>query len=170
MKEKFGTLHVRTCRCTGYQSGLQSVIELQSHKTCTRCSAPGGVTSDGGWYVTLCDRCAERCLQAAGAARETPTVAEILRANAHAEFAGAIRFDTDRTRSAAATSGYERLTETEIGRRLEEADRIARALGTRTRRSDGPEGITLSGMRGKIGLTMLDDGSWGAAQGQALNT
>ena len=28
----------------------------------------------------------------------------------------------------------------------------------------------MSGMRGKIGLTMLGDGSWGAAYGQALNT
>ena len=113
---------------------------------------------------------AQSMLQAAGVARETPTVAEILRANADAEFAGAIRFDTDRTRSAAATSGYERLTETEIGSRLEEANRIARGLGTRTRLSDGPEGIVLSGMRGKISLTMPEDGSWGAAQGQALNT
>ena len=57
MKEKFGTLHVRTCRTTEYQLGVQFVIELQSHKTCMRCSAPGGVTSDGGWYVTLCDGC-----------------------------------------------------------------------------------------------------------------
>ena len=57
MKEKFGTLRVRTCRTTEYQLGVQFVIELQSHKTCMRCSAPGGVTSDGGWYVTLCDGC-----------------------------------------------------------------------------------------------------------------
>ena len=113
---------------------------------------------------------AQSMLQAAGVARETPTVAEILRANADAEFAGAIRFDTDRTRSAAATSGHERLTETEIGSRLEQADRIARGLGTRTRLSDGLEGIALSGMRGKIGLTMLEDAGWVAAQGQALNT
>ena len=113
---------------------------------------------------------AQSMLQAAGVARETPTVAEILRANADAEFAGAIRFDTDRTRTTAAMSGYERLTETEIGSRLDEADRIARGLGAPTRLSDGPEGIALSGMRGKIGLTMLEHGGWGAAQGQALNT
>ena len=113
---------------------------------------------------------AQSMLQAAGVARETPTVAEILRANADAEFADAIRFDTDRTRTTAATSGYERLTESEIGRRLEEADRIACGLGPRTRLSDGPEGIALSGKRGKIGLTMLEDGSWDAAQGQAFST
>lgn len=58
MKEKFGTLCVRTTACTEYQSGVQYVIELQSHKTCTRCSAPGGLRSEGGWYVTLCEGCA----------------------------------------------------------------------------------------------------------------
>ena len=98
---------------------------------------------------------AQAMLQAAGLARETPKVGEILWANADAEFAGAIRFDTDRTRSAAQTSGYERLTEPEIGRRLDEADRVARGLGRGTKLPDGPEGIALSGMRGKIGLTML---------------
>ena len=49
---------------------------------------------------------AQSMLQAAGVARGTPTVAQILRANADAEFAGALRFDTGRIRSAAATSGY----------------------------------------------------------------
>ena len=113
---------------------------------------------------------AQSMLQAAGLAWERPKVGEILWANADAEFAGAIRFDTDRTRSTAQTSGYERLTEREIARRLDEADRIARGLGRRTKLPDAPEGIALSGMRGKIGLTMLEDGSWGAAYGQALNT
>ena len=102
---------------------------------------------------------AQAMLQAAGVARETPKVGEILRANADAEFAGAIRFDTERTRNAAHTSGYERLTERDIGRRLDEADRIARGLGRGTKLADGPQGIALSGMRAKIGLTMLDDGS-----------
>ena len=101
---------------------------------------------------------AQAMLQAAGVARETPKVGEILRANADAEFAGAIRFDTERTRNAAQASGYERLTERDIGRRLDEADRIARGLGRGTKLADGPQGIALSGMRAKIGLTMLDDG------------
>ena len=113
---------------------------------------------------------AQSMLQAASLARETPKVAQILWANADAEFAGAIRFDTDRTGSAAQTSGYERLTEREIGTSLDEADRIARGLGRGTKLPDGPVGIALSGMRGKIGLTVLEDGSWGAAYGQALNT
>ena len=113
---------------------------------------------------------AQSMLQAAGLACETPKVGEILWANADAEFAGAIRFDTERTRSTAQMSGYERLTEPEIGRRLDEADRIARGLGRGTKLPDAPEGIALSGMRGKIGLTMLEDGSWGHAYGQALNT
>ena len=113
---------------------------------------------------------AKAMLQAAGVACETPKVAQMLWANTDTEFAGAIRLDTHRSRSAAATSGYERLTETEIGRRLGEADRIARGLEPRTRLPDAPEGIALSGMRGKIGLTKLDDGGWAAAHGQALNT
>ena len=113
---------------------------------------------------------AQAMMQAAGVACETPKVAEILWANADAEFAGAIRFDTKRTRSTAQPSGYERLTEAEIGRRLHEADRIARGLGRVSKLPDAPEGIALSGMRGKIGLTRLEDGSWGAAYGQALNT
>ena len=44
---------------------------------------------------------AQAMLQAAGLAYETPTVAEILWANADAEFAGAIRFETDRVRCTA---------------------------------------------------------------------
>ena len=60
---------------------------------------------------------AQAMLQAAGLASEAPKVAEILRANADAEFAGAIGFETQRVRSTARTSGYERLTETEIGAR-----------------------------------------------------
>ena len=113
---------------------------------------------------------AQSMLQAVGAPSETPMVAEMLRANADAEFAGAIGFETQPARSTARTPDYERLTETEIGARLDEADRIARGLGRGTKLPDGPEGLALSGMRGKIGLTMLEDGGWAAAHGQALNT
>ena len=113
---------------------------------------------------------AQSILQAAGLPSETPKVAEILWANADAEFAGAIRFDTDRSPSAAHASGYERLTEREIGRRLDEADRIARGLARGAKLPHAPEGIALSGMRGKIGVTMLEDGGWAAAYGHALNT
>ena len=63
---------------------------------------------------------ARSMLKAAGVACETPKVAEILWANADAEFAGAVPFDTDRSPSAAHASGYERLTVNEIGRRLAE--------------------------------------------------
>ena len=113
---------------------------------------------------------AQSMLQAAGAPSETPKVAEMLWANADAEFAGAIRFDTNRSPGAAHASGYERLTENEIGRTLAEADRIARGLPRETKLAQAPEGIALSGMRGKIGLTMLEDGTWAAAYGHALNT
>ena len=88
-------------------------------------------------------------LQAAGLACETPTVAEILWANADAEFAGAIGFETERARSTARTSGYERLTEAEIGTTLDEADRIARGLlsallASRARRSRPLQPSTLA--------------------------
>ena len=66
---------------------------------------------------------AQSMLQAAGVAYETPKVAEILWANADAEFAGAVRLDTDRSPSAADVSGYERLTESEIGNRLGDPSR-----------------------------------------------
>ena len=72
--------------------------------------------------------------------------------------------------SAAHVSGYERLTESEIGNRLGEADRIARGVARGTKLPHALEGIALSGMRGKIGLTMLEDGGWAAAYGHALNT
>ena len=78
---------------------------------------------------------AQSMLQAAGVAYETPKVAEILWANADAEFAGAVRFDTDRSPSAAHVSGYERLTESEIGNRLGEADRIGSRAEWRGERS-----------------------------------
>ena len=42
---------------------------------------------------------AQSMLQAAGGPYETPKIAEILRANADAQFAGAIRFDTERSPS-----------------------------------------------------------------------
>ena len=113
---------------------------------------------------------AQSMLQTAGGAYKTPKVAEILWANADAEFAGAVRFDIDRSPSAAHVSGYERLTESEIGNRLGEADRIARGLARGTKLPHALEGFALSGMRGKIGLTMLEDGGWAAAYGHALHT
>ena len=53
---------------------------------------------------------------------------------------------------------------------LAEADRIARGLARGAKLPHALEGIALSGMRGKIGLTMLEDGGWAAAYGHALNT
>ena len=161
-------LHART---TSMGAISASISAAWTEKPATRqlnCWLEGCLPENGllGRYRAR----ARSMLQAAGVACETPKVAEILWANADAEFAGAIQFDTDRSPSAARTSGYERLTEIEIGRRLDEADRIARGLGGRTSLSDAPQGIALSGMRGKIGLTMLEDGAWAAAHGQALNT
>ena len=39
-----------------------------------------------------------------------------------------------------------------------------------TKLPHAPEHIALSGMRGKIGLTVLKDSAWAAAHGQAFNT
>ena len=52
---------------------------------------------------------ARSMLKAAGVACETPKVAEIRWANADSEFAGAARFDTDWSPSAAHGSGYTRV-------------------------------------------------------------
>ena len=161
-------LHARTTRMGAMSARISAAWTEKPATRQLNCWLDGCLPENG--LLARYRARAQSMLQAAGVACETPKVAEILWANAYAEFAGAIRFDTDRSPGGAQTSGYERLTETEIGRRLAEADRIARGLGRETKLAHAPEGIALSGMRGKIGLTTLDAGGWAAAHGQTLNT
>ena len=96
---------------------------------------------------------------------------DILWGNTDAEYPGAVRFERDdegdRTEDA---KEYVRLSDREIGERLHEAWRVARQAGKGPERDYGERRSSLSGMRGKIGLTRTSDGGWQAARGSALNT
>ena len=109
---------------------------------------------------------------------ERDSAASILWGNADAEYTGAIDFrqTTDAPDAALPPRGpaeLEPISEREIGAWLDVATRIA-AGAPRTR----PEELlelpgrlsALSGMRGKLGLTRLEDGGWAVAHGDALNT
>lgn len=96
---------------------------------------------------------------------------DILWGNTDAEYPGAIRFRRDEeTESAEAAYGYVRLSDKDIGARLHEAWRLANRAGKGPEYTFPERRSSLSGVRGKIGLTRADDGSWLAAQGSALNT
>ena len=99
----------------------------------------------------------------------TSTPVDLLWANTDADYAGAVSFQ--RTgETAPLPAEYTWLSIEEIGIRLHAAWRLA---------SQPPKGKTpefperrssLSGVRGKIGLTLAADGTWRAATGTALNT
>ena len=96
---------------------------------------------------------------------------DILWGNTDAEYPGAIRFQhDDQDDGTVDPNEYVRLSGKEIGERLHEAWRIARQAGKGPERNYGERRSSLSGMRGKIGLTRADDGSWHAARGSTLNT
>ena len=99
-----------------------------------------------------------------------PKVGEILWANADAEFAGAIRFDTDRTRS----RPRRRLAMNDSPRGRSEEGSTKR-IGSREDSAENEAARRPGGHRA-VGHARQDrpdnarDGSWGAAYGQALNT
>ena len=96
---------------------------------------------------------------------------DILWGNTDAEYPGAVRFQRDDEGDEAEDANeYVHLSDKEIGERLHEAWRVARQAGKGPERDYGDRRSSLSGMRGKIGLTRADDGSWHAARGAALNT
>lgn len=96
---------------------------------------------------------------------------DILWGNTDAEYPGAVRFQReDQDDGSRDPNEYVRLSDKEIGERLHEAWRVARQAGKGPERSYGERRASLSGMRGKIGLTRIGDGSWHAARGSALNT
>ena len=96
---------------------------------------------------------------------------DILWGNTDAEYPGAVRFRRDDEVEPEETDyGYVRLADHDIGERLHEAWRIATQAGKGAERAWGERRSSLSGMRGKIGLTKAEDGAWYAAQGCALNT
>ena len=96
---------------------------------------------------------------------------DVLWGNTDAEFAGAIRFRReDEYEPGENALGYAPLSDEEVGERLYEAWRIANGGGKGPERTYAERRSSLSGMRGKIGLTQSSDGAWLAATGAALNT
>ena len=96
---------------------------------------------------------------------------DILWGNTDAEYPGAIWFERDdEDDGTEGANDYVPLSDKEIGERLHEAWRVARQAGKGPERDYGDRRSSLSGMRGKIGLTRASDGSWHAARGSALNT
>ena len=88
-------------------------------------------------------------------------------ANTDAEYPGAVEFESIDTIEA--PPHYEALTDDEIGDRLYQAWRIASGGGKGQPRSYPERRMALPGMRGKIGLALID-GRWHAAHGTALST
>lgn len=54
VKEKFGTLRFYYYGGDDYISGIESMAESMSARTCEKCGKPGKVRQ-GGWIQTLCD-------------------------------------------------------------------------------------------------------------------
>ena len=91
--------------------------------------------------------------------------------NTDAEYPGAVRFARDDDRATETGAGsYARMSDATIGRRLHEAWEIASRSAKGLQRRHRQRRSSLSGARGKIGLTPGDDGTWRGAEGTALNT
>lgn len=58
VKEKYGTLRVYYMGGDDYITGLVSMAEMMSGRTCETCGVPGRQT-EGNWIWTLCFRCAK---------------------------------------------------------------------------------------------------------------
>ena len=104
----------------------------------------------------------------AGLSPVTRGPVDILWGNTEAEYPGAVSYARE-PKPPTWTNSYTALTEDQIGDRLLDAARTA-AQARRGRPIAYPERrSSLSGVRGKIGLTPLTDGRWGAAHGNTLN-
>ena len=96
---------------------------------------------------------------------------DLLWANTDAEFPGAVSFEraSDHHREQHQRE-YVCLSTEEIGIRLHAAWRLATQAPKGQPRNFPERRSSLSGIRGKIGLTPVPDGTWRAAAGRALNT
>ena len=88
-------------------------------------------------------------------------------ANPQVEYPGAVTFES--VCANPENPSYAQLTDAEIGDRLYEAWRIANSAGKGPPISYRERRTSLSGMRGKIGLALVND-RWQAAHGSALST
>ena len=104
----------------------------------------------------------------AGLTPEPRNAAEILWGNTEAEYPGAVSFARE-ARAPTWSNAYATLTDEEIGTRLLEA--AVTAAGARRGRptTHDERRSSLSGVRGKIGVTLFADGRWGAARDDTLN-
>ena len=58
MKEKWGSLRVRTTGMTPYQDSVVSLVQAMSAATCIECGAPGSIrSSEMAWIRPVCDAC-----------------------------------------------------------------------------------------------------------------
>ena len=105
-----------------------------------------------------------------GASPEAIGPADVLWGNTDADYPGAVRFERAEDEEGAETEGYASLSEQEIGERLYEASRVAIQEGKGPAKRYPERRTSLSGMRGKIGLTPDVHGGWRAATGGVLNT
>ena len=105
-----------------------------------------------------------------GASPEAIGPADVLWGNTDADYAGAVSFERAEEEGEARTKGYASLSEREIGDRLYEAWRVANQEGKGPAKHYPERRTSLTGMRGKIGLTPDGGGGWHAATGGALNT
>lgn len=91
--------------------------------------------------------------------------------NTDAEYPGAVRFARDdEPHARRGRAKYARLSDATIGRRLHEAWETANRIAKGPGRAHPQRRSSLSGARGKLGLTLGADGGWLAAEGAALNT
>ena len=102
-------LHVRTTSMGAMSARISAAWTEKPETRRFHCRLDGCLPENG--LLARYRPRAQSMLQAASVGCQTPKVAEILWANPDAEFAGAIRFDTNRSPKGAQTSGCERPTE-----------------------------------------------------------
>ncbi len=57
IKEKFGLLRIYSWNADDNIDKMIEEAELESSKTCEECGTAENVTTEGGYILTLCDRC-----------------------------------------------------------------------------------------------------------------
>lgn len=59
VKEKFGGLRFYVHGGSDYIFGLVDMAEMMSYKICEKCGNPGSLNRRGGWYKSVCTKCAK---------------------------------------------------------------------------------------------------------------
>ncbi len=114
-------------------------------------------------------RAIEQAIREEREGREPGTI-ELLAANTGKEYPGAIGFTRPGEDPDEAGGGYERVSDAEIGARVEDAHVIAMGRGRTGLREYSGRGTSLSGMRGKIGIVWREGRGWCIPTGRSLST